>query len=47
MMILADRVFDWFYIGVRFEYLLIDLRGLRGVNEDSLVNFWIRADGAK
>ena len=26
----AERVLDWFHIGMRFEHLLTSLRGLRG-----------------
>lgn len=43
----AERVLDWFHIGMRFEHLLTALRGLRGIDEDSRVGVVRRAEGAK
>jgi len=43
----AERVLDWFHIGMRFEHLLTALRGLRGVDEDSRFELAKRAEGAK
>jgi hypothetical protein len=43
----AERVLDWFHIGMRFEHLLTSLRGLRGVDEDSRIDLVRRAEVAK
>ena len=38
---------DWFHIGMRFEHLLVSLRGLRGAaEEDERAQFDRRAEGA-
>lgn len=43
----AERVLDWFHIGMRFEHLLVSLRGLRGAVADERAGLERRAEGAK
>ena len=43
----AERVLDWFHIGMRFEPLLVSLRGLRGAAADERAQLERRAEGAK
>jgi hypothetical protein len=43
----TERVLDWFHIGMRFEHLLIALRGLRRATADDRAKLERRAEGAK
>lgn len=43
----AERVLDWFHIGMRFEHLLVALRGFRGAESDERAQLERRAEGAK
>ena len=43
----AERVLDWFHIGMHFEHLLVFLRGLRGAAADERAQLERRAEGAK
>jgi hypothetical protein len=43
----AERILDWFHIGMRFEHLLTALQGLRGMDEDARDELVRRAEGAK
>lgn len=43
----AERVLDWFHIGMRFERLLTTLRGLRGATPEERTQLERRAEGAK
>ena len=43
----AERVLDWFHIGMRFEHLLTSLRGLRGATSEERDQLERRAEGAK
>ena len=43
----AERVLDWFHIGMRFEHLLTSLRGLRGAISEERAQLERRAEGAK
>ncbi len=43
----AERVLDWFHIGMRFEHLLCALRGIRGMEDEERTAIVRRAEGAK
>jgi len=43
----AERVLNWFYIGMRFEHLPTALRGLRGMSADGRAELGRRAEGEK
>ena len=43
----AERVLDWIHISMRFEHLLVALRGLRDVAADERAQLERRAEGAK
>jgi hypothetical protein len=43
----AEKVLDWFHIGMRFEHLLTAMRGLRGVSAEERIELGRRTEAAK
>jgi len=41
------RILDWFHIGMRFQHLLLGLKGLQGIDDDERERLHRSAEGAK